>query len=107
MRVQFIIAIAMIALAGGCSHFKKNAGGTAQNDQNVITGGPVTGITIRDLPAPVRKVLRAAEPTAEVADIQQRTQDGKLVYRIVFSNPARNQTMYIAEDGTIMENMKN
>ena len=106
MKVGLVFLVVLIVLTG-CSGFRKNAGGSAQNDQNVMTGGPVTGVRIADLPGPVQRVLRKAEPSAEVADIQQRTHDGRLVYRIVFSDPVRNPTMYIAEDGTIMENMKN
>jgi hypothetical protein len=79
--------------------------GVADTDQNVLTGGPVTGIRIKNLPAAVKKVLKAEAPTAEVADISTRTRDGRLIYRIVFSEPARNPMLYIAEDGTIVENL--
>jgi hypothetical protein len=106
-RLEFVCVAAIFVVASGCAQFRKNAGGTADTDQNVLTGGPVSGTRIKDLPQPVRRVLREKAPRAEVADIAPRSQDGKLVYRIVFSEPARDPTLYIAEDGTIIENMKN
>ena len=105
MKLEVLCLGALLALTSGCAHFRNNARGAAEADQNVLTGGPVTGIRIKDLPAPVRKVLKEQAPTAEAADISTRTRDGRLIYRIVFSEPARNPTLYIAEDGSIMENL--
>lgn len=105
MKLEVLCLVALLAFTGGCSHFRHNAGGTADADHNVLTGGPVTGIRVKDLPARVKRVLTQQAPTAEVADITTRTRDGRLIYRIVFSEPARNPTLYIAEDGTMVENL--
>jgi hypothetical protein len=105
MKLEPLFLGALLALTSGCAHFRNNAGGVADTDQNVLTGGPVAGIRIKNLPAAVKKVLKAEAPTAEVADISTRTRDGRLIYRIVFSEPARNPMLYIAEDGTIVENL--
>ena len=107
MKLSVICLAALMITGSGCAHFRRNGRGGADADQNVLTGGPVRGIQIKNLPLPVKRVLKDKAPTAEVADIATRTQDGKLVYRIVFSEPARNPTLYIAEDGTVMENMNN
>jgi hypothetical protein len=105
MKLEVLCLSGLLALTSGCSHFRRNAGGAADNDQNVLTGGPVRGARVKDLPGPVRNVLKEQAPTAEVADISMRTRDGRLIYRVVFSEPARNPTLYIAEDGTLMENL--
>jgi hypothetical protein len=100
-----VLCLGTLLITSGCSHFRHNAGGAADTDHNVLTGGPITGIRIKDLPPPVRQVLRAQAPSAEVADVSTRTRDGRLIYRVVFSEPARNPTLYIAEDGTLVENL--
>src|SRR5947208_1345328 len=108
MRLVVLLWLAaLVALAPGCALFNRNARGGADTDNNVLTGGPVSGIQIKNLPQAVKRVLREKAPAAEIADIANRNRDGKLVYRIVFSEPVKNPTLYIAEDGTVMENMNN
>jgi hypothetical protein len=105
MKLEVLCLGAMLCLTSGCAIFRGHGRGAAETDSNVLTGGPVTGTRIKDLPAPVRQVLKEKAPTAEVADLSIRTRDGRLIYRIVFSEPAQNPTLYIAEDGTLMENL--
>ena len=105
MKLEILCLGAILCLTSGCANFGGHGRGAAETDSNVLTGGPVTGILIKDLPAPVRQVLKEKSPTAEVADISTRTRDGRFIYRIVFSEPAQNPTLYIAEDGTLMENL--
>lgn len=83
----------------------KDKGGGAENDHNVLTGGPVTGTTIKDLPEAVKNTLKEKAPNGEIADIDRESQGGRFIYRITFSEPARNPTMYISQDGTIVPNM--
>jgi len=104
MKTQILCAIASAALLVGCSGMRESMGG-AENDRNVLTGGPVTGTTINDLPPPVKNRLKELAPTAEIADIDKQTQGGRAIYRITFTEPARNPTMYISQDGTIIQNM--
>jgi len=104
MKTQIICAIASLALVLGCSEMQKNMGG-AENDKNVLTGGPVTGTTINDLPQPVKNKLKEMAPTSEIADIDKQTQGGRVIYRITFTESGRNPTMYISQDGTIVQNM--
>ena len=105
MKLEVLCLGAILCLTSGCANFGGHGRGAAETDSNVLTGGPVTGTRIKDLPAPVRQVLTQKAPTAEVADLSLRTRDGRLIYRIVFSKPAQNPTLYIAEDGTLMENL--
>ena len=83
----------------------KNSGG-ANNDHDVLTGGPVTGTTINDLPEPVKHTLKETRPNAEIADIDKQAGGGRVIYRIIFTDPARNSTMFIDEDGSIVQNMR-
>lgn len=105
MKTRILCAIASVALFVGCVEMHKHMGGGRDNDQNVLTGGPVTGTTIKDLPQAVRDTLKERTPSAEIADIDKQTQGGRVVYRITFTQPGTNPTMYIAEDGTIVQNM--
>ena len=105
MKLEVLCLGTLLCLSGGCAYFRGDARGAAEMDNNVLTGGPVTGIRIKDLPGPVQQVLKEKSPHAEVADLSTRTRDGRFIYRIVFSEPAQNPTLYIAEDGKIMENL--
>jgi hypothetical protein len=105
MKTQILWAIAAAALLFGCSEMRKSMGGGTDNDKNVLTGGPVTGTTIKDLPQPVKNTLKEKVPSAEIADIDKQAQGGRVIYRITFAEPARNPTMYISQDGSIVQNM--
>jgi hypothetical protein len=105
MKTRIACAIAFVALLLGCSQMRNNMGGGAENDNNVLTGGPVTGTTINDLPKPVKDTLKAKAPTAEIADIDKQSQGGRIIYRITFTESGKNPTMYISQDGSIVQNM--
>ena len=105
MKTQILCAIASAALLLGCSQMRNSMGGGAENDHNVLTGGPVTGTTIQDLPQPVKDTLKEKASSAEIADIDKQSQGGRFIYRITFTEPAKNPTMYISQDGSIVQNM--
>ena len=104
MKTQILCAMASAALLIGCSGMREGMGG-AENDRNVLTGGPVTGTTINDLPQPVKSKLKELAPTSEIADIDKQTQAGRVIYRITFTDAGKNPTMYISQDGSIVQNM--
>jgi hypothetical protein len=105
MKTRILCAIASAALLLGCSQMRNSMGGGSENDHNVLTGGPVTGTTINDLPEPVKNKLKELAPSAEIADIDKQSQGGRVIYRITFTEPGRNPTMYISQDGSIVQNM--
>jgi hypothetical protein len=105
MKTQILCAIASLALLLGCSEMRKSMGGGNENDHNVMTGGPVTGTTINDLPQPVKDRLKEMAPTSEIADIDKQTQAGRVIYRITFTEPGKSPTIYISQDGSIVQNM--
>jgi hypothetical protein len=95
-----------MAILAGCAEVRKNMGAANENDQNVLTGGPVSGTRLKDLPQPVRDTLKQKVPTAEVADIDKQTQNGKVVYKISFSEAGKNPAMYISQDGQVVQTPK-
>ena len=106
MKTQLLCAVTSVALLVGCAEMRKHMGGGKDSDQNVMTGGPVTGTTLKDLPQPVKNTLKEKTPNAEVADIDKQTQGGRVIYRISFSEPGKNPTMYIAADGSVVQNLQ-
>lgn len=103
MKIKILCLLAGIALLAGCAETRqKYMGKAGDNDQNVLTGGPVVGTTLKDLPQAVRDTLKQRAPTAEVADIDKEKRDGKTVYEISFSERGKNQKLFIAEDGTVV-----
>ena len=107
MKTRILWAVAAVALVTGCTEMRKNMGASNENDQNVLTGGPVTGTRLSDLPESVKNTLKERVPTAEVADIDKETLDGQIVYKISFAEPGKNPSIYITQDGKVVQNPKN
>jgi len=99
LRIFALLAIATILV--GCSETPQNMGAAVDNDQNVLTGGPITGTTIDDLPAAVKATLRERVPHAEIASIAKTRRSGKLVYEVSFLR-SDNPNLYLREDGKII-----
>ena len=95
--------LVVIGLISGCAETRSGTGASAENDHNVLTGGPITGTRIQDLPSPVLETLKAKVPTAEIAGIDKGDREGKMVYKIHFSEPTKNRSMYIAPDGHVVQ----
>jgi hypothetical protein len=94
----FFIAVAMLA---GCSETPQFMGAAVDNDQNVLTGGPITGTTIDDLPAAVKQTLKERVPQAEIASIVKMRRDGKTVYEISFLK-SENPDICLQDDGQVL-----
>ena len=103
MKIQILCAVAAVALATGCTEVRKHMGAANENDQNVLTGGPVSGTKLKDLPEQVRNSLKDRAPTAEVSDIDKETRDGKVVYKVTFAEPGKNPALYITADGNVLQ----
>jgi len=91
-----------MGLLSGCAWMGKHTGGDEYNDQNVLTGGPGTGMTIKDLPQTVKDTLHNKVPTAEISDIERDNMAGKTIYKITFLDQNKFPTMWIAEDGSLV-----
>jgi hypothetical protein len=102
MKIHTLGLLAAAALLAGCagSHHD-NMGGSSDTDHNVLTGGPISGTTLKDLPGPVKQTLRRYEPNAEVSDIEKLKRENQVVYRFTFMDARRNPPLYIMDNGGI------
>jgi hypothetical protein len=85
----------------GCTGTPQHMGAAVDNDQNVLTGGPITGTTIQDLPPSVKETLKARVPHAEIAGINKTRRQGQVIYDISFID-ADNPEIYLRADGQVM-----
>jgi len=68
----------------------------------VSSGGAVSGINFAELPPKVSKVLRERAPGAVMANIAKETWGDRVVYVISFTDPEHHPKLYLAADGTVM-----
>jgi hypothetical protein len=104
MRLSFL-ALFAAALLAGCSETPQFVGAAVDNDQNVLTGGPITGTTIQDLPAAVKESLRRHMPEAEILSITKSRRNGRMVYNISFAN-SDTRELYLRDDGQVLPEPK-
>jgi len=102
MKRIFALAAAAIMLAG-CTETPQYKGAAVDRDQNVLTGGPITGTTIQDLPQAVKDTLKKRAPHAEIASIEKTARDGHTVYEFTFLD-SENDTpdLYLRDDGRVV-----
>ena len=98
----FALAAAALMLAG-CTETPQYMGAAVDRDQNVLTGGPITGTTLQDLPQSVKDTLKQVVPHAEIASIEKTKRDGRTVYEFTFLE-SENYTpdIYLRDDGQVM-----
>jgi hypothetical protein len=102
MRFNILLSIlAVAALLAGCSETPQFVGAAVDNDQNVLTGGPITGTTIDDLPTAVKQSLRDRMPHAEIVSITKSRRDKSVVYDISFAN-SDTPELYLRDDGQVV-----
>jgi uncharacterized lipoprotein YajG len=101
MRFLILTLFAAAAMLAGCSETPQSMGSAVDNDQNVLTGGPITGTTLQDLPARVKEALKARVPHAEIVSITKSHRNGSVVYNISFANSATPE-LYLRDDGQVM-----
>src|ERR1043166_3025220 len=103
MKLQLFLTLATaVALAAGCTDARSVAGAAADNDQNVLTGGPITGTTIKDLPVAVKETLNQHAPHAEIADIDKITRDGQIAYSFSSATRTHKRKRVVPEDGLLL-----
>jgi hypothetical protein len=103
MRIKIFASIAAAAaMVVGCTETPQYMGAAVDNDQNVLTGGPITGATIEELPAPVKETLKKRVPRAEIASINKTRRDGEVVYEISFIETDKTPKIYLQDDGKVL-----
>jgi hypothetical protein len=101
MRFKIFAPIAAAAMLFGCSETPQHVGAAVDNDENVLTGGPITGTTIQDLPLSVKQALKERVPCAEIAGINKTRRQGQVIYDISFID-SDNPEIYLRADGQVM-----
>ena len=101
MRFNIFAFVAALAILAGCSETPQYMGAAVDHDQNVLTGGPITGTTLQDLPASVKAALKQREPHAEIASITRTHRDGNLIFEFSFLN-SENPDIYVRDDGQVL-----
>jgi hypothetical protein len=101
MKLQFL-ALASLLTVVGCAESRQHLGAAVDTDKNVLTGGPITGTTIQDLPQAVKNTLKQTAPQAEIADIDKVSRDSKEAFEISFAQPGKNSKVFISKDGTVL-----
>jgi hypothetical protein len=102
MRITIFASIAAaVVMLSSCSETPTHMGAAVDNDQNVLTGGPITGTTIQELPDSVKDTLKKRDATAEIGSINKTHRDGRVVYEISFID-SDNQEIYLQDDGKVL-----
>ena len=70
-----------------------------------LTGGPVTGLTLSDLPPKVVKTIQQQAPDAEIDFISNETHGDQTFYVVTFKNQAR-PPLHLAQDGTVLKQFR-
>lgn len=97
-RFRILTFLAAAAIFAGCSETPQYKGAAVDTDQNVLTGGPITGTTIEELPTTVKETLKQRSPHAEIASIGKLRRNGTVIYEISFLN-SDDPDLYVADDG--------
>ena len=61
---------------------------------------------IGELPRAVQRTIKQRVPNARIEDIDKETRTGRTVYEVTFENPGKNPKLHVAEDGTIVQEIK-
>lgn len=88
----------------GCTTTQQQTG-AAGDSANVLSGGPISGTKISDLPQPVKDTLEERVPNERIADIDKAHRGGKPVYIIRFAGSG-HEKMYVMGDGELWPQAK-
>lgn len=72
------------------------------DNRNVLTGGPITGVTLDALPGRVKETLKERFPHAEMATIEKAKRDGATVYEFNFTEPDKVPILYVRMHGVVL-----
>lgn len=81
----------------------KGAPGTLDR---VFKGTGATGTKLSALPEKVQKTIQSQAPNAELVDISRKEKDSLVYYEVEFKDKGKNPTMYVAEDGTLIQSVQ-
>lgn len=100
--IAVFAVLAFGAIIAGCRQTPQNMGSAVDRDSNVLTGGPITGTTLQDLPPAIEETLKQQVPHAKIDLIEKKTRDGQLVYEFTFTDSSNTPKLYVSEDGKVL-----
>lgn len=103
MRLKIFAMVAFAAIMVGCRQTPEHMGAAVDNDSNVLTGGPITGVTLQDLPPAITETLKQQVPHAEIKVIKKKTRKGEPVYEFTFTESSNTPRLYVSEDGKVLQ----
>jgi hypothetical protein len=75
--------------------------GAPQDKSNVITGGPVGGVTLNDLPKEVVKTIQRQAADSEIDTIIKDVHGDKTTYSVTFKD-RMHAPLHLASDGSVL-----
>jgi hypothetical protein len=76
--------------------------GAPQETVGMLTGGPVTGVTLSDLPKRVVKTIQQRAPSSEIDFITKETHGDQVTYIVNFKNRTQ-PVLYLDQEGTVLK----
>src|SRR5688572_24855343 len=77
--------------------------GAAGKASMEVKGSATAKSQLSALPEPVRKTIQGRVGNAEIAGVNKKDDNGRVIYEIEFKDAGKNPTMKVAADGTIVE----
>jgi uncharacterized membrane protein YkoI len=71
----------------------------------LLTPTGATGTPFSSLPEPVQKTIQAQAPKGQVANISRTTENGRVIYKVEVKDQGNDQTIEVAQDGTLVQNL--
>jgi hypothetical protein len=84
------------------NEFLEVAVGAPQETVGMLTGGPVTGVTLSDLPMKVVKTIQQRAPSSEIDYITKETHADQITYIIYFKDRT-HPVLHVSQDGTVLK----
>jgi uncharacterized membrane protein YkoI len=75
----------------------------------VETAGAATdsiGTEFGELPHAVQRTIQMRAPGVRIDDIDREMRTGRTIYEITFEEPGKNPKLHVAEDGSIVQDLK-
>ena len=70
------------------------------------TTGKAASIDLSALPVAVQKTLKSQVPNGVIKGINRHDDNGRMVYEFEFEDQGKNPTMWIGEDGMVVQTLK-
>ena len=77
--------------------------GLVQDVKKALTPTGAVGTQFSALPESVQKTILAKAPQTEISDISRQNDNGRVIYEVSFKDSAKNPSLKVADDGTLIQ----